>query len=133
MELRGGAILGGLIGVMTVAGIAICSAAERRLSSGRDPGMIVWDEIVGQALALWLAWAWIGVPLGASGWTVACLVGVSFLSFRIFDISKWWVVGWCDRHCHGGFGMMLDDIAAAVLAALVTVLVYTMVPSLLSL
>ena len=43
----------------------------------------------------------------------------AFLLFRIFDIWKPWPVGWADRRVHGGFGIMLDDLLAAVYAVLV--------------
>ncbi|TQV61483.1 MAG: phosphatidylglycerophosphatase A, partial [Halothiobacillaceae bacterium] len=40
-----------------------------------------------------------------------------FLLFRVFDILKPWPVGWLDRRLHGGLGIMLDDIAAGGMAA----------------
>jgi phosphatidylglycerophosphatase A len=42
---------------------------------------------------------------------------VAFLLFRIFDIWKPWPVRWADRHVKGGLGIMLDDLLAAVYAA----------------
>lgn len=70
-----------------------------------DPGCIVVDEFVGQ----WLALAF--VPLG---W-IWILVG--FLLFRLFDVAKPWPVSWADRNVGGGFGVMLDDALAGLLAA----------------
>ncbi|WP_257387700.1 phosphatidylglycerophosphatase A family protein [Tahibacter caeni] len=72
-----------------------------------DPGCIVVDEFVGQWLALAFAppgWMWI-------------LVG--FLLFRLFDVAKPWPVSWADREVGGGFGVMLDDALAGLLAAAV--------------
>lgn len=75
-----------------------------------DPGAIVWDEFVGQwiALAPLLAfahdWRWI-----AAG----------FVLFRVFDVWKPWPVSWADRSVKGGFGVMLDDVLAGVWAAIV--------------
>jgi phosphatidylglycerophosphatase A len=43
----------------------------------------------------------------------------AFLLFRIFDIWKPWLVGLADRRVHGGLGIMLDDLLAAVYAVLV--------------
>ena len=40
-------------------------------------------------------------------WIVA-----GFALFRLFDIWKPWPIGWLDRHVGGGFGIMLDDLAA---------------------
>ena len=82
-----------------------------RRSGVEDPGEVVWDEFVGQWLALApLLW------LGAADWR---LVAVGFALFRLFDIWKPWPVRWADREVHGGFGAMLDDAIAGVMAAVV--------------
>ncbi len=92
-----------------LAGIWICGEAARRM--GRDdPGSIVWDEWVG----LWITLA--VVPMEWP-WILA-----GFLLFRVFDILKPWPVGWLDRRLHGGLGIMLDDIAAGIMAALALLL-----------
>ncbi|PWG73661.1 phosphatidylglycerophosphatase A, partial [Enterococcus hirae] len=41
-----------------------------------------------------------------------------FVLFRAFDILKPWPVGVLDRHVGGGLGVMLDDLAAGLLAGL---------------
>ena len=82
-------------------------AADRymALSGEHDPGPVVVDEVAGQWLTLAI------VPLDAI-WFVA-----GFCAFRLFDIVKPWPVGWLDRRVKGGFGVMLDDIAAGLYAA----------------
>ena len=45
------------------------------------------------------------------GWWLA-----AFLAFRLFDIVKIWPGSWFDRRMKSGLGVMLDDIAAAVYA-----------------
>lgn len=72
-----------------------------------DYGGINWDEIVAIWLVLWL------LPHGF--WHQ--LLGV--LLFRVFDIIKPPPAGWLDRHCKNGFGVMIDDIFAALYALLV--------------
>jgi phosphatidylglycerophosphatase A len=47
----------------------------------------------------------------------------AFLLFRIFDIWKPWPVGLADRRVHGGLGIMLDDLLAAVYAVLASLVV----------
>ncbi len=69
-----------------------------------DPGVVVWDEFVGQWLALWFA------PPGLA-WMV-----IGFALFRVFDVWKPWPVRWADRRVHGGFGTMLDDVLAGAMA-----------------
>ncbi|MBN2679328.1 phosphatidylglycerophosphatase A [Acidithiobacillus montserratensis] len=82
----------------------------RRGASGKralDPPAIVWDEWVGLLLTLyWFPFTW---------WTL--LAG--FLLFRFFDMLKPWPISWLDRHIHGGTGIMLDDMAAALPAWLI--------------
>ena len=75
-----------------------------------DPGVIVWDEFVGQWIALLPLLVWPGHWL----WIVA-----GFLLFRLFDIWKPWPCSWADRTVKGGFGVMLDDALAGIYAALI--------------
>ncbi|HUK60081.1 MAG TPA: phosphatidylglycerophosphatase A [Stellaceae bacterium] len=74
---------------------------------GDDPPAVVVDEAAGQFLALAAA------PLDL--WHYAA----GFALFRLFDIAKPWPVGWADRTIPGGFGVMVDDVLAAVYAAAV--------------
>lgn len=72
-----------------------------------DPGVVVWDEFIGQWIALFL------LPAGWP-WIIA-----AFALFRLFDIWKPWPVRWADRQLHGGTGAMLDDVLAGIYAFLV--------------
>lgn len=90
--------------------------AETAGQDNHDPSEIVIDEVAGQWVALF------PVAYGASmmgidvlalwpGWIAA------FALFRLFDISKPWLVGWADRR-DDAMGVMLDDIIAGVFAAI---------------
>lgn len=68
---------------------------------------IVWDEVVGYLLTMFLA------PHGIT-WMI-----LGFILFRIFDIWKPQPIALIDRTIQGGFGVMLDDVAAAVPAFLI--------------
>lgn len=95
----------GVLVLVVVAGIWICGKAARDLGVHDHPG-IVWDEIAGYLLTMLAApvgWIWIAVGFGL---------------FRLFDIWKPWPIGWLDRRVAGGFGIMLDDLVAGLLAAL---------------
>ena len=90
---------------------------ETRGMADPDPSEIVIDEVAGMWLALWpvsLGAMIQGVPITAlwPGWVVA------FLAFRGFDIWKPGPVGLADR-MHTPLGVMLDDIIAGALAAMV--------------
>lgn len=92
--------------LVCLAGIPICGRAARDFGVHDHPA-IVWDEIAGFLITMIAAPAgWLWVVLG-------------FLLFRLFDILKPWPIRVLDRRVHGGFGIMIDDIVAGVLAALV--------------
>jgi phosphatidylglycerophosphatase A len=42
-----------------------------------------------------------------------------FVLFRLADILKPWPVSWADREVKGGFGIMLDDLLAALYAGVI--------------
>lgn len=91
------------IAVAFLVGVWICGVTGRALGV-HDHGGIVWDEFVG----LWLVLLF--VPFEWTWW----LAG--FVLFRFFDILKPWPIRWLDRRVHGGFGVMIDDVLAAVYA-----------------
>jgi phosphatidylglycerophosphatase A len=84
-------------------GIYLCGATARHLGV-HDHSGIVWDEVVGYLITMTAApqgWIW-----------MLCGFGL----FRLFDIVKPWPVRYADRHVSGGFGIMLDDVLAALYA-----------------
>jgi len=72
----------------------------------KEAGAIVVEEVASQWLAL--------LPFALDPMSYAA----AFLLFRIFDIWKPWPAGWGDRRVHGGLGIMLDDLLAAIYAAI---------------
>lgn len=104
---------------MLVIGIWICGITERALGT-HDHGSIVWDEIVGLLITMYLA------PL--AWWTI--LLG--FLFFRLFDILKPFPISWLDRNMRGGLGTMIDDVVAGILAWISLQLVLWVLPMVVS-
>ncbi|HET6361639.1 MAG TPA: phosphatidylglycerophosphatase A [Gemmatimonadota bacterium] len=100
---------------ITAAGLAVAGAADRDL--GPDDGRIVIDEAAGMALAL------SGVPHGLPG----CLVALAL--FRALDIGKPPPVSWCES-VPGGPGVMLDDVVAGAIAAVLGAVAFAVWPSL---
>lgn len=101
---------------MAIAGVWICQQAS--LATGfHDHGGIVWDEIVGYLVAVFL------IPFS---WTALVL---AFVLFRLFDIIKPWPISWVDKHVSGGFGIMIDDILAGVASCIVLHLIYRFFPT----
>jgi phosphatidylglycerophosphatase A len=94
----------------TLIGIPAATIVARE--SGReDPGHVVIDEVAGQLIAL------IAIP---ADWQHAAL---SLLLFRIFDILKPPPIRQLER-LPGGTGIMLDDVAAGILALIVAQLAH---------
>ncbi|WP_147694198.1 phosphatidylglycerophosphatase A family protein [Vogesella mureinivorans] len=114
LPLAAGLHLAGVQGVMLawlalplfVLGVWVCGVTGRALGVA-DSGHIVWDEIVAMLLVL------AAVPATPMAWLAA------LLAFRVFDIVKPWPIRWLDARVHGGFGVMLDDVVAALFAVLV--------------
>lgn len=95
--------------------------AEEAATGSHDESAIVIDEVAGQWIALWplsLGLSHAGVDpwlFPWPGWVGA------FVAFRVFDIWKPGPVGWADRRPGAG-GVMLDDLIAGLLAALLVAL-----------
>jgi phosphatidylglycerophosphatase A len=97
------------------------TAQMTRGSDNHDPSEIVIDEVAGIWIALWplSAGLW---HAGVSDWLFPWPGWVgAFLMFRLFDILKPGPVGWADRR-EDALGVMLDDVIAGIMAALVVAL-----------
>ncbi|RVY67298.1 phosphatidylglycerophosphatase A [Helicobacter pylori] len=99
-----GAIFVGLIAIAQID-------KEEEESKVHDSSYIVIDELVG----MWLAMAISGLSLAG--------VVLSFIFFRIYDITKPSLIGKIDKEVKGGLGVVADDALAGVLAGLSALLV----------
>lgn len=91
------------VSVAALAGIYLCGKTARDLGV-HDHSGIVWDEFVGY----WITMA--ALPVNA----FTLIAG--FALFRLFDIWKPFPINWLDRRVKGGFGIMIDDVLAGLLA-----------------
>lgn len=89
--------------VAALVGISICQKVSDDLGV-HDHGAIVWDEIAGMMVVF------IAIPIS---WH-SLLIG--FVLFRIFDIAKPWPISFLDKNVHGGWGIMVDDLVAGIMA-----------------
>ncbi|GAA7278579.1 phosphatidylglycerophosphatase A [Helicobacter pylori] len=99
-----GAIFIGLIAIAQID-------KEEEETKIHDSSYIVIDELVG----MWLAMAISGLSLAG--------VILSFIFFRIYDITKPSLIGKIDKEVKGGLGVVADDALAGVLAGLSVLLV----------
>ena len=98
--------------------VAIVSAERAGKAWGvMDHPAIVIDEVVG----VWLA---ILMPLSILTFSVSLpLLAVgAFLAFRLYDIVKPWPVNVLERRLPGGWGVVLDDLAAGAMAGMILTL-----------
>ena len=95
-------------------GCLLCRWALTQLHA-EDPQIIVIDEVAGQWLTLVI------VPAEPLWYCVA------FALFRLADIYKPWPVSFIDRNMKNGFGIMLDDIAAAIYALVAIQIIYFLI------
>lgn len=107
-----------------VLGVWACTRTAQHLGTA-DPGAIVWDEVLGFWLVLWVL---MPAPLWAQG--------LAFALFRAFDAIKRGPVGWADRRFkqrrgepigwRQGFGVIFDDLVAALMTLLTLALGLTL-------
>ena len=83
-----------------ILGVFVSNTVSCALGEHDHQG-IVWDEVVGYLLTMFL------VP------PKLIWICLGFLLFRIFDILKPQPIRWVDQKVRGGLGIMLDDVLAA--------------------
>jgi phosphatidylglycerophosphatase A len=84
----------------------VAGEAEKALGD-KDPGCIVIDEIAGMAVTFF--------ALDFS-WAVAI---AGFALFRFFDVVKPFPIRYLEKRYGGGFGVVVDDVAAGVISNVV--------------
>ncbi|WP_370515953.1 phosphatidylglycerophosphatase A [Pantoea sp. Mhis] len=93
--------------ISVIIGIYLCHRTSCDIGI-HDHSSIVWDEFIGIWITLMMipciTWQWI-------------LLG--FIIFRIIDCLKPWPICWLDKNVSGGIGIMIDDIIAGMIAAII--------------
>lgn len=92
---------------VTLVGVWAAATADRAWGT-HDSGRIVIDEVAGYLVTVAL--------VDRTNWIV---LGIGFVVFRFFDIVKPPPVRWLDENLPGGWGVVLDDIAAGIMGAAV--------------
>ncbi len=94
---------------IVVTGVGIAAAHRADLAWGsHDSQRIVIDEVAGYLITM--------LPVDRGTWPT---LAAGFVLFRFFDIVKPPPVRWLDENLPGGWGVVLDDVAAGVMAAVV--------------
>lgn len=106
--------------VLTILGISSADFYSKKIGKD-DAGEIVIDEVCGQLVTFLVAGIFMDIAHNY------LLIFLGFLLFRLFDITKPFVIGLADKNVKGGFGVMLDDLLAGFAAAVVLYAVYAFV------
>ncbi len=120
-------IIGGLVGSY------ICGKTSDLMNVHDDPH-IVWDEWVGMWIAL-LPSVWLLVSGHHPNKTgleflhpsVMLLFIIPFVLFRFFDIIKPFPIKWVDKNVSGGFGILIDDVLAGIMAMVISYVIFFVV------
>ncbi len=99
-------------------GVWACTIAGRALGVD-DHRSLVWDEFIGQWVALLPLQLSALLPASGFAWWMVLL---GFVLFRLFDVWKPWPISWLDRKVKAGMGVMIDDVVAGIFAAVVLLL-----------
>ncbi len=94
-----------IMAIFTVFAIWVAHQAETILGV-EDPGQVVIDEIIGMMTAL------VALPVLPLVWVAG------FFLFRFFDILKPFPIGYLEKRCPGGLGIVIDDVIAGIAANL---------------
>lgn len=92
-----------------------------------DHSYIIIDEVIGQLLTLYISLNWLShishlIPLNISEKNLIFLIALA--TFRYFDIKKPLIIDYVNRKYKGAFGVIFDDILAAIFASVSIYVVY---------
>ena len=109
--------------VGALVGSYICGKTSDLMGVHDDPH-IVFDEWVGMWVSL-LPILWLhfydDALLQGHQLSLLLLYFAAFVAFRFFDILKPFPIKWVDKNVSGGFGILIDDILAGLMAGVVLI------------
>jgi phosphatidylglycerophosphatase A len=98
--------------LLLLVGMVACEFYEQE-KGGHDHKEVVIDEVLGFLITMvWLPMTWQAILIG-------------FILFRLLDITKPLFIGYLDKRIQGGLGVMVDDVAAGIVASLIMQVLYT--------
>jgi phosphatidylglycerophosphatase A len=112
-----GVLLAGVV-VWSLATIG-WSGRAIELYGKKDPQAVVSDEAAGIFLTMLFLPMW-------PGWQELWVIGAGFFWFRFFDITKFFPARQLER-LPGGWGILMDDLAAGIYANLVCQTIFRVV------
>ena len=102
----------GFVLLLAPLAVVACSVYEKN-REGHDHKEVVIDEVLGFMITMiWLPMTWQSLLIG-------------FALFRLLDITKPLFIGYLDKKVQGGLGVVVDDVAAGIIASLIMQFLYT--------
>ena len=92
----------------------------------KDPKEVIIDEYVGQYIAQLTSYAYCINFIEGFKHTYL-LILLSFIFYRIYDIVKPSLVGYCDKNLKGAAGVMLDDVVAGIFSSISVIIFFTLI------
>ena len=99
-----------LVLLITFAYSLIAIKNHTKYSKNKDPGEIIIDEFIGQAIPIYLY----EISHGTEKTTDQAIIiyAICFVLFRFFDIKKPFPVSYFDKKQKNSFGVVMDDVCA---------------------
>ena len=88
--------------------------------SNKDPKEVVIDEVIGQSIPIYLYEVSHNIPKDFNDDLKFYLI--IFILFRFFDITKPFPVNYFDKNFKNSFGVIMDDVIAALYVVLILIL-----------
>ena len=102
--------------------IALISIDEVLKHNEHDPGFVVVDEFIGQAVSFLFVANYL--KHNSENWW---LYFVNFLLFRLFDVTKPFPVGYIDKNFLTANGVILDDVVAGIYSSICVYIIFVIV------
>ena len=111
-----------LLFIILTTSIVICHFATKGLVE-KDQKSIVIDEFAGMWLALFIS-SKISI-FNIESFAAINSAVITFILFRFFDILKPFPISYIDKNFKNGFGIVLDDLIAGLVAGFLTIALYS--------
>ena len=105
-----------LILLITFAYSFIAIKNHTKDSKNKDPGEIIIDEFIGQAIPIYLYEISHGTEKATD--QAVMIYAICFMLFRFFDIKKPFPVSYFDKKQKNSFGVVMDDVCAGIYVVL---------------
>ena len=102
--------------------IALISIDEVLKHNEHDPGFVVIDEFIGQAVSFLFVSNYLKNNTDNVWLCIIC-----FLLFRLFDVKKPFPIGYIDKNILTANGVILDDVIAGIYSSICAYVIFVVI------